>query len=247
LSLWFTGTGLTGWKTLDGQKRGFQNVVDVNNANSAIRPSCSALTFDNPHLTKQHCAAGGRLCRAAATAAAEFRDGRLAVYLAGDFFCRLHERQRQFQLGNISGFDSFRQPCRGLTPLFLNLLFPRWRSEGGLAALCFQRWKKGAMAPNRFSVPAFLIFGGWRDPAHVLTFDASSSSLVHENVRHTDANFFPETSRSDRAVQSSRYRQRPAPSLTPSKCAVTMPCWIHWKKFDGARLTANQLAVNRRN
>jgi len=43
-------TGLTGWKTLDGQKRGFQDVVDVNNANFGNRPSCSALTFDNPHL-----------------------------------------------------------------------------------------------------------------------------------------------------------------------------------------------------
>jgi hypothetical protein len=42
----FTGTGLTGWKTLDGQKRAFQNVIDGDMGN----PSSVLLAdFDNPH------------------------------------------------------------------------------------------------------------------------------------------------------------------------------------------------------
>jgi hypothetical protein len=44
----FTGTGLTGWKTLDNQKRAFQNVIDGNFGNPSILLGCD---FDNPHTT----------------------------------------------------------------------------------------------------------------------------------------------------------------------------------------------------
>ena len=44
----FTGTGLTGWKTLDGKKRGFQDVVDVNNSNFGNPASLFGATFDSP-------------------------------------------------------------------------------------------------------------------------------------------------------------------------------------------------------
>jgi hypothetical protein len=44
----FTGTGLTGWKTLDNQKRAFQNVIDGNFGNPSI---LLASDFDNPHTT----------------------------------------------------------------------------------------------------------------------------------------------------------------------------------------------------
>jgi hypothetical protein len=44
----FTGTGLTGWKTLDNQERAFQNVIDGNFGNPSILLGCD---FDNPHTT----------------------------------------------------------------------------------------------------------------------------------------------------------------------------------------------------
>lgn len=42
----FTGTGLTGWTTLDNQKRAFQNVIDGNFGNPSI---VYGSDFDNPH------------------------------------------------------------------------------------------------------------------------------------------------------------------------------------------------------
>ena len=42
----FTGTGLTGWKTLDNQKRAFQNVIDGNFGNPSI---VLGSDFDNPN------------------------------------------------------------------------------------------------------------------------------------------------------------------------------------------------------
>lgn len=42
----FTGTGLTGWKTLDGQKRAFQNVIDGDFGNPNLLLGAD---FDNPN------------------------------------------------------------------------------------------------------------------------------------------------------------------------------------------------------
>lgn len=44
----FTGTGLTGWQTLDNNKRAFQNVIDGDFGNPSILLGCD---FDNPHTT----------------------------------------------------------------------------------------------------------------------------------------------------------------------------------------------------
>lgn len=44
----FTGTGLTGWKTLDNQKRAFQNVTDGDFGNPSL---VLGSDFDNPHST----------------------------------------------------------------------------------------------------------------------------------------------------------------------------------------------------
>jgi hypothetical protein len=44
----FTGTGLTGYQTLDNQKRAFQNVIDGNFGNPSLLLACD---FDNPHST----------------------------------------------------------------------------------------------------------------------------------------------------------------------------------------------------
>jgi hypothetical protein len=44
----FMGTGLTGWKTLDNQKRAMQNVIDGNFGNPSLVLGCD---FDNPHTT----------------------------------------------------------------------------------------------------------------------------------------------------------------------------------------------------
>jgi hypothetical protein len=43
-----TGTGLTGWRTLDNQKRAMQNVIDGNFGNPSLVLGCD---FDNPHST----------------------------------------------------------------------------------------------------------------------------------------------------------------------------------------------------
>jgi hypothetical protein len=43
-----TGTGLTGWKTLDNQKRAFQNVIDGDFGNPSL---VLGSDFDNPHTT----------------------------------------------------------------------------------------------------------------------------------------------------------------------------------------------------
>ena len=64
----FTGTGLTGWRTLDNQKRAFQNVIDGDFGNPSLLLGCD---FDDPHtnaynyfgdatpLTLEGCAAPG--------------------------------------------------------------------------------------------------------------------------------------------------------------------------------------------
>lgn len=44
----FTGTGLTGWRTLDGKKRAFQNVIDGDFGKPAKELGAD---FDNPHST----------------------------------------------------------------------------------------------------------------------------------------------------------------------------------------------------
>jgi hypothetical protein len=44
----FTGTGLTGWQTLDNQKRAFQNVIDGDFGNPSVLLGSD---FDSPHTT----------------------------------------------------------------------------------------------------------------------------------------------------------------------------------------------------
>ena len=44
----FTGTGLTGWQSLDNQKRAFQNFVDGDFGNPSVLLGSD---FDNPHTT----------------------------------------------------------------------------------------------------------------------------------------------------------------------------------------------------
>lgn len=44
----FTGTGLTGWQSLDNQKRAFQNVIDGDFGNPSVFLGSD---FDNPHTT----------------------------------------------------------------------------------------------------------------------------------------------------------------------------------------------------
>jgi len=44
----FTGTGLTGWQTVDGQKRAFQDTIDVDFGNPSL---VLGTYFDNPHTS----------------------------------------------------------------------------------------------------------------------------------------------------------------------------------------------------
>ena len=101
----FTGTGLTGWKTLDGQKRGFQDVVDVNNANFGNVSNVLGATFDNPAggnaLTLEGCVAPGD------SGGGVFVTDGSQYYLAGVIsFVASTNGNANSTYGNISGFDS---------------------------------------------------------------------------------------------------------------------------------------------
>jgi hypothetical protein len=100
----FTGTGLTGWKTLDGQKRGFQDVVDVNNANFGNVSNVLGATFDNPAsgnaLTLEGCVAPGD------SGGGVFVTDGSQYYLAGvNSFVASTNGNANSSYGNISGFD----------------------------------------------------------------------------------------------------------------------------------------------
>ena len=101
----FTGTGLTGWKTLDGKKRGFQDVVDVNNQNFGNTNSVFGATFVNPTsgnaLTIEGCVAPGD------SGGGVFVTDGSQYYLAGVIsFVASTNGNANSSYGNISGFDS---------------------------------------------------------------------------------------------------------------------------------------------
>jgi len=100
----FTGTGLTGWKTLDGQKRGFQDVVDVNNPNFGNVASVFGATFDSPTsgnaLPLEGCVAPGD------SGGGVFATDGSQYYLAGVIsFVASTNGNANSSYGNISGFD----------------------------------------------------------------------------------------------------------------------------------------------
>jgi hypothetical protein len=100
----FTGTGLTGWKTLDGQKRGFQDVVDVNNPNFGNTALLFGATFDSPAnnaLPLEGCVAPGD------SGGGVFVNDGSQYYLAGVIsFVASTSGNANSSYGNISGFDS---------------------------------------------------------------------------------------------------------------------------------------------
>ena len=93
----FTGTGLTGWKTLDGKKRGFQDVVDVNN-------SLFGATFDSPAnnaLPLEGCVAPGD------SGGGVFVNDGSQYYLAGVIsLVAATNGNANSSYANVSGFDS---------------------------------------------------------------------------------------------------------------------------------------------
>ena len=140
----FTGTGLTGWKTLDGQKRGFQNVVDVNNANFGNPAFVFGATFDNPHLANstalplEGCVAPGD------SGGGVFVMDGSQYYLAGVIsFVASTNGSANSSYGNISGFDSLSAAMPWIDTIVPEPSVSTLALGGGLAALCFQRWKKG--------------------------------------------------------------------------------------------------------
>ena len=100
----FTGTGLTGWKTIDGQKRGFQDVVDLNNSNFFNTTSVFGATFDSPAynaLPLEGCVAPGD------SGGGVFVSDGSQYYLAGVIsFVASTNGNANSTYGNISGFDS---------------------------------------------------------------------------------------------------------------------------------------------
>jgi hypothetical protein len=100
----FTGTGLTGYRTLDGQERGFQDVVDVNNSNFGNTVSVFGATFDSPAndaLPLEGCVAPGD------SGGGVFVSDGSQYYLAGvvSFVASTNGAAKSFY-NNISGFDS---------------------------------------------------------------------------------------------------------------------------------------------
>lgn len=100
----FTGTGLTGWKTLDGQKRGFQDVVDVNNPNFGNIESVFGATFESPAsgnaLPLEGCVAPGD------SGGGVFVSDGSQYYLAGVIsFVASTNGNANSTYNNISGFD----------------------------------------------------------------------------------------------------------------------------------------------
>ena len=100
----FTGTGLTGWKTLDGNKRGFQGVVDVNNpdfGNTALVYGATFYSPNNNALPLAGCVAPGD------SGGGVFVNDGSQYYLAGVIsFVASTNGNANSSYGNISGFDS---------------------------------------------------------------------------------------------------------------------------------------------
>jgi hypothetical protein len=99
-----TGTGLTGYRTLDGQKRGFQDVVDVNNPNFGNINFVFGSTFDSPTngaLPLEGCVAPGD------SGGGVFVNDGSEYLLAGVIsFVDSTNGAPRSTYGNISGFDS---------------------------------------------------------------------------------------------------------------------------------------------
>jgi hypothetical protein len=140
----FTGTGLTGWKTIDGQKRGFQDVVDVNNANFGNPALVFGATFDNPHLANstalllEGCVAPGD------SGGGVFVTDGSQYYLAGVIsFVASTNGNANSSYGNISGFDSISAALPWITSIVPEPSVLMLVLGGGLAALCFKHCKKG--------------------------------------------------------------------------------------------------------
>jgi hypothetical protein len=100
----FTGTGLTGWKTIDGQKRGFQSVVDVNNPNFGNPALVFGARFYSPAsgnaLPLEGCVAPGD------SGGGVFVNDGSQYYLAGVIsFVASTNGNPNSSYGNISGFD----------------------------------------------------------------------------------------------------------------------------------------------
>jgi hypothetical protein len=99
-----TGTGLTGYQTLDGQKRGFQDVVDVNNPSFGNTNYVFGATFDSPAngaLSLEGCVAPGD------SGGGVFMSDGSQYYLAGVIsFVAATDGNANSSYSDISGFDS---------------------------------------------------------------------------------------------------------------------------------------------
>ncbi|HVU26125.1 MAG TPA: trypsin-like serine protease [Verrucomicrobiae bacterium] len=100
----FTGTGLTGYKTIDGQKRGVQAVVDINESDFGNTTYVFGSTFLSPAngaLPLEGCVAFGD------SGGGVFISDGSQYYLAGvTSFVAATDGNANSSYGDISGFDS---------------------------------------------------------------------------------------------------------------------------------------------
>jgi V8-like Glu-specific endopeptidase len=142
----FTGTGLTGWKTLDNLKRSFQNVIDGDFNNPA---QLLGSDFDNPHSTNdsswgsmtplplEGCVAPGD------SGGGVFISDGSQYFLAGVIsFVAATDGNANADYGDFSGAGRISAGLPWIVTIIPEPSVSTLALGGGLAALCFQRWKK---------------------------------------------------------------------------------------------------------
>jgi len=142
----FTGTGLNGWKTLDNQKRAFQNVIDGDFNNPAL---LFGSDFDNPHSTDdsswgsttplplEGCVAPGD------SGGGVFISDGTQYLLAGVIsFVAVTDGNANADYGDFSGVGRISAGLPWIDTIVPEPSVSTLALGGGLAALCFQRWKK---------------------------------------------------------------------------------------------------------
>lgn len=135
----FTGTGVTGWQSLDNQKRAFQNVVDGDFGNPSV---LLGVDFDNPHTTTDN-AFGAAMAQALEGCVAPGDSGGgvfltvgAQTYLAGVIsFVAATDGNANADYGDVSGFGRVSAFVPWITSTVPEPASPMLLGVAGLAVL----------------------------------------------------------------------------------------------------------------
>ncbi len=136
----FTGTGLTGWKTLDGNKRAFQNVIDSNFNNPAL---VYGSLFIDPNATNGSSALPLEGCVAPGdSGGGVFIQAGSQYYLSGVIsFVAATNGSANSTYGNYSGFGRISAALPWIDTVVPEPAIPALVFSGGLMTLAF--WRRG--------------------------------------------------------------------------------------------------------